>query len=480
MRQARLAGLVLACGLLIWRMPPAHAESMTLSQCLDAAMAHNAMLRAAGHEIDAKDYERKSVRGRFGPVVKADANVLFWQDEQVIDLGFGALGDIFGELLADPIIQGMLTPETLAQAGDLQNMETALVAREQITYGVKLTVAQPLTPLYKVYSGYWAAGELADAARQDRAKARHDLQVDVVRAFIGLVTATRMMETAEAGLAQIEAYEKQVQAYLDAGLVERNALLKVRVAKAEIQKGAFQADKGRKLARAGLNLYMGRPLDRPIEPAYNFDDPAETRSAGSLEETQRAALRNRPDLLSLRHKSEAARAGKHAAIAAMLPDINAVFMYENNQGLGAFQQESVYYGGFVLSWNLWEWGATYYQIKAAESREAQIRAGLEALDDGVRLDVQSKRLDAEEAEKSLAVARAQQAEAAESLRIEQARFEAQDATTTDLLEAQTAALRAENGLTVSMMKLEEARYALRVSLGEDLTAVEKEERNATR
>ena len=96
---------------------------------------------------------------------------------------------------------------------------------------------------------------------------RRQVELDVSKAFHGLVAASRLLGTTKAAIAQVDAVEAQVKAFLDHGLVESNALLKVEVQKADLQKKAFQAEKGVELATAMLNLSMGRPLATPIEPA---------------------------------------------------------------------------------------------------------------------------------------------------------------------------------------------------------------------
>jgi len=466
---------------------PVWAESMSLKDCVKEALKQNEQLKAANYEVEARLGQRNSIRGHFLPVIGLEANAVFWDKEQVFDMSsfesmFGGLNGILGGFmgvfdLLNPKLGLLLNKEDQAKLADLMKginesaaslnqPQDPMKLRNKITYGFTTTIGQPLTGLYKIYAGYKANDELVEAAKLDRVTVAHKLEQDVSTAYIGLISAVHFRETAKAGMTQIEAIEKQVQAYLDAQMVEKNAMFKVQLQKAEIQKGLLQAENGVKLATAALNMYMNRPLDTPIEPDMNIE--VRKMDTAAMDKLQNDAVSERPEMVSARHQVEAARMGKHAAIGAMLPDINLFFKYENSQGTGALTPEHQYYGGFALSWNVWEWGASYYLVKEAEARYAQASATISNAQDMIKLDVKSKGLALEEAQREVAVAKAAQEQAEENLRVEKARYEVQETTTTDLLAAQTQKLKAENDLIVARMKERSAQISLLLGVGQDL------------
>jgi len=462
----------------------AFAQEMTLEQCMETAVAKNKELIASGYAVQVKEAEKKSMFGHFLPGVTLEGNVLVWDDEIAMGLGdsmsaLSGLFDVLGELLTNQFVQGLLSDEAKAKAAGLQSSAAemqgmGIKVRDQVTASAKVTIAQPLTQLYKVYSGYSANKSLYKAAEYDRLSTRQQLELNVTKAYLGLITATKMVETVKAGLKQVEAYEDQVKAYLDAQVVERNALLKVQVRKADIQKTLFMAEKAVKIASATLNLLMGRSLDTPLEPV--IENPLSTPEKllePSLKTQQRQALNNRPELLSISAKKEAAHSGKHAAIASLVPELSAVFQYQYSYGYGATQPENVYFGGLILTWDAWDWGVEWYEMRSAEYQEKQVATLLSYAGDGIQLDIEKKRLELEEALKSQKVAEAQLEQATENLRIEQIRFDVQETTTTDLLDAQTQHLKAENDSIAAENKVRETYYELLTAMGTDL--LEKKE-----
>ena len=119
--------------------------------------------------------------------------------------------------------------------------------------------------------------------------------------------------------------KKKVNALMAADLVERNALLKIKVQRAEIQKGAFLAQKGIDLAKAALNVYMHRDIHDPLEPVLDgLEDLTSLNEQTPLEDAQTQAIFDRPELQSARLMLDAAYFGKHVATADMLPELNAI------------------------------------------------------------------------------------------------------------------------------------------------------------
>ena len=482
-----LAGLLSA---VLFGLPAmALAEPVSLKTCMEQSVKNWNMLKASEQDVKVKEAERDSLRGNFLPKLMIDSNLMIWdQRRDAFDLsGLGPTLDDLGLVLNDlaPKMNLLLSNDKSRQAfAKLMGMANALpgmlasdsfkdgfVTHKKVTWTNTLTVAQPLVQLYKIGAGYKAYDEQAKSARYKKVEETHKLELDVARAYYGLIQALKASNTVETAIKQVEAIERQVQAYLDQQLVERNALMKVQVQKADLQKTLFVAQKGAQLARATLNMLMGRDLDTALEPVVEDATLMEgdTLLSNDLDKQKSKALSARPDLLSVRHINRAADWASHAAIGDFLPDLNAVFMFQWQKGLGAMAQpKNQYYGGLALKWTFWEWGVSYYKYNAAEANKVKARESLKALEASTRLDVESRRLDLEEAGKVVGVAKSALASAKENLRIEQARFEAQETTTTDLLQAQTQAVQAENEETVAVMKYLQARLSLKTAMGDDL------------
>lgn len=439
-------------------------EPMTLDRCLREAVSHHPALKSVDAGIRAREADADSTRGRLLPVFKARFNATGWDSDQALKVDVSPVA----VLLKD--FEILLSDETKAALAALKSKGIALPVRDAFTYQTSITVGQPLSQLYPILSGWEAQKGLASASRIDRETVRHQVETETARAWYGLAAATRLRATAQAALATVAAVEQQVEALLKAEVVEQNALLKVRVQKADIQRKVFQAEKGMRLAAALLNAQMGRALDAPVTPegdgvlAVAPDDGADGNDDGDDGD----AVSQRPELRAARQRIRAAKAATHVAIGEAIPQVTAFATYENNQGFGELVRENQFYGGILLEWSFWDWGASWYKVRAARARAEEAEAAVAAAEDRVRLDLESRRLDLEEARKSREVTRTQVEQARDNLRVEKLRFDVRETTVTDLLAAQTLSLQAENDDIVAELKVREARLALRVARGGDL------------
>ncbi len=438
----------------------ATAETMSLEQVLKAAMENSHGLKVASHEISIQENRRKSVRGHFLPVLRLDGKVIRFDSDVNIPVDL----DILFTLLGD--FQRFMSEETLAALAQFQQNGLQLKVRDNLVYEAGLTVAQPIGQLFKIAYAERASKHLTDAARYDALTSRRNLQMDVVAGYMGLIAATKMEETVQAALRQLAEYEKQVALLVKSEVVERNALLKVQVASSDYERKLFTTQKAKQLAVSILNMYMGRSLEAELTP--DETEMMEVRIDESLENRQAHAASSRPELSSARSQESAAYAGRMVAIGEMLPELNLVFTYHNMQGTGVTQPENEYFGGLVMSWNIWEWGVSYYKMRAYEATMAKAEEQITEGSDKIRLEVKSKWLELEQAQKDLVVARRQVIQAKENLRIEKLRYDAGDATTSDLLEAQTLHTQSENDCIIAQMNENKARYALLLSQGTDL------------
>lgn len=446
---------------------PALAEPLSLDAVLSASVEHDRRIVAAGLEAEAREADARAVGRRLLPVLKAEANAFVWDSAFDYEFDFTPLGQAFGPLLP---------PGTQL---DLPALD--LRVRDQFVFTFQATIAQPLSQLYRIYRGSQAKDKMVEAAQADVDRKRLDVQGEAVEAYFNHLAALRARDTLNKALEQVDAYEKKTKSYLEAELIEKDALLKVQVQRRQLERARIEVDKGVALTASMLNMLMGRPLDTPVELTCGTATTSValascTRSATSdlgaddLAAWQDEAVTARPELRSARAQQAAADLGKKATYGELWPDVTALVAYQNNQGTGEFVPENAVFGGVALTWNVFEWGATKAKYDAMKARAAQAEAMVAHAEDGIRLHVQQKRLELEGARAEIEVAQAGLELAQENLRLEQARYDAQTTAATDLLAAQTSVVEAENALDRALLQKQAKQLELRLAAGRDLTA----------
>ena len=422
-------GLLLAVAL---AAPAALAEEpLTVEQAVQEALQRNANLNAARAGAEAADDSAKSVRGRLLPGV-------FLQNEY--------------QHYTKPFVISFGAP---------------LTARDQNTNTFAAVIDQPLVGLLKIGSSYSGASANADAAKSD-AKAAQAAVTEAVRTvFLRYFEATTAEEIAKSSEKQLEEQLEVVKSKLAAGVLTRADLLRTEVAVANAQQQEIQAHVQAVIALSNVRALTGRDPATPLTLVEPKSLETWNTPLPETAEAHQTALKNRPELAASRSRAKAAGDQAQAQTFALLPDVDLEGGYVNIQGQ-AFAPENSLYVGLKATWNIFDWGADWYSRSAAASQASAASFAAQNAADQVNNDVDEKLAQARAASAAVNVAQTAIASAEEAYRVTEALLKAGSATTTDLLDAQSA-------LTQSRLNLARARYDLavaRVALNRSLGSIE--------
>ena len=401
----------------------AAAEPMTLAKCIDVALHGNPDITSANLEVEATTAQSKSARGGFGPRLHLDAGIQRW--DKALPFNLGSLNSLLPPSATFPNI------------------------RDQWTWSVGATLAQPLTSLWTIKEGYVLRQMGVDVAEIQRKSARRDVAFQVTEAYYRVLQAMRLADVAQRSVENIDAQVKRAQSFYRAGTVGRNDLLRAELGLAAAKQRLIQANGGVVLARGQLARLMGLPPDSPIDPADKTTEVA----VGPLipaSEAENRAVADRLEIKEVAKRIDQTEAGVSLAKSKMLPQVNAVANYTHTVG-SQFNPTNAWFIGGTASWDFWEGGGTYYGIDESKARLAQALSARRKAEDMIRLETRSAHVSATTADQALHVARDAVEQAEENFRIEQKRYESGDNTSFDVLDA-------ENQLTTARGQLQAATY----------------------
>jgi len=412
------------------RSSPESAGTFSLKACIEIASRNNQDIERARLATVEMEAERKSARGKFGPAVRLEANNVNW------DSPFGVAVDLPG-----------LTPAPV------------IAIRERNTTQYSASVIQPLTGLWTVYAGYKAQAWALEASQFQEKATHHDVIFAVTDAYLQALEARRTVSIAESGLKTIEAHTAKARRFFENKLIARNDVLEAEVRKAEAQSRLISAQGGARLARANLAFQMGLPADREIWPEEIDFRPSADRV--DISDPER-----RPELAILNSRIEQARAGQMAARSRLLPDVNAVFKWQGSDGI-YMEPDRAWFGGVMLSWNIWDWGGTYYGLDTARARVLQAKSAQVKAREGMRLEIVQARVELDTSRSQLDVTASAVAQAELNLQSVQRRFEVQSLGSTDVLDAQALLDRARFNEARAHYSVSRAYVKLRRAQGLD-------------
>jgi outer membrane protein len=444
-RYSRLSPILLLLGMLAppaWAQTQAPAGELSLSEAIKNALGNHPSLRAAAHGVAAATAGIELARAGFLP--RVDVSEGFTESNNPVY--------VFGALLN----QGRFTQADFAV--DKLNSPDAISNWRTNIYG-----SLPLFLGGRNYLGYQQAQLGRDASEQARARAEQQVIFGVIRAYDTVVLAEEAQSTVEASVRTAEANLASAEARYDAGMVVASDALAARVRLARLKEEAIAAASHVQLAHATLNEAMGLPQTQAYRvTGLLLVPPVLYEKVDGLDSLARE---HRPDYQQA--VLEEARQEKEVVKAkgAFLPTLHLLGNYELNNHYFASQGQDSWTVGVVLNLNLFKGGEDHARLLEAEANHRRATALREQLASAIGLQVREAFLALKTARLRLTVAQGAVAQAEESLRIIQNRYDAGLTTIVELLDSETALTAARTNLTRARYEAAVGQARLDLSLG---------------
>lgn len=314
------------------------------------------------------------------------------------------------------------------------------------------------------------AGLTKDMAGEDHRLTQMEVISNVVRAYYDAVLSAGQVQAADQAVRSAEADLKQAENVRAAGRSTDADVLSIRVHLAGMREQFIRSSADLDVARAALNDALGEPLDTAyhlttaLAPVTTALTPANV-AEGAVADYEKSALADRPEARQAKLSASLAETQASDARSDLLPDVVLHGAFE------ADRQDFYSKGGanWLVSvgvrWNLFNGFSDRARIdesKALVARSAAQQAGTQS---AVRLQVRRAYADLRAAGERIEVAKASVAEAEESLRITQNRYQAGMNNVTDLLRTETAVLDARTRYMAAVHDQRIAAMLLEFSAG---------------
>lgn len=398
------------------------AESLTLSQAIDRALADSPDARIAAARLDGSQAALAQARAVFQPQVSVQSGYL--RTNQPVS--------VFGLVL---------NQRRFSSGLDFNDVPDA----DNWASGATLT--------YPLYAGgrHSAARDAAlaalNASRHGAEAVRQVLAFEVTRTFLLIHRTRSLIAAAEAAVTAFESNLRLSQKRLEAGAALKTDALDLEVRLAEAREDLARAKNAGTLTRQSLAMLLG--LEQGEVDAATELPPLQTPAA--------TAAASRPEVLAAESVAQAAAARIRQAASGWKPSLNAFGSAEHHRG-GKFDgQGSNYTVGVMAQWNLWDGGLTRGRVNEAEAEWQAAEEAVRRQRLAVRLEVQQARAALREAEERQAVSAKSVQLAEESVQLTRDRFETGLALAAQLIDAETA-------LTAARVRRAEAETDRRLAI----------------
>jgi outer membrane protein TolC len=341
----------------------------------------------------------------------------------------------------------------------------AFQIRKQDTNMFTVAADQPLLGLLRLSADYHGQQKSAESGAAQVESAELTVRQAVETLYLRVFEAKALEETAIASERELNDRLEVARAQLATGVLTEADVLRVQVAAANARQQALSAHAQGLVARAGLLAMLALPAD---DAGISFAEPKSLLESGQSQPgtaaAQEQALSHRPEIMQTRLSLEAGEHQQRARKYALLPEIDLEGAYMRSYGQVILPTNSAFIG-INAKWAIWEWGASWAAYRASQAQARAAAFDLENQKLQIRAEVTSGMAQLDAAASAISVAEQAIASAQEAYRVTDAQLQAGTATTTDLLEAQSALTQARLNYLRAQYELAIARVNLRRALG---------------
>jgi len=281
-----------------------------------------------------------------------------------------------------------------------------------------------------------------EAAAHQLERADQEIVFGVVNAYDGVLLAKKDLEVAEQAMKTAQAILERSKTRVESGVAVQSDLLNAQVRMAVRKQELIRAQNSLSLSRAELDRALGIFAGKEIELVEGLAERVLPEKP--LEELEKQAMEARSDLKRIRSEEAAQEQNVAIAKASFGPRVNAFANWEaDNPTFVSGGGGNNWIAGIEVQLDLFQGGARRARLQRERAMQEKVAALKDAARDAIRLEVRRAYYDLDTARQQVEVAKTAIAEAQESLRITQNRYESGVSTITDLLSAEEAASRSQ-------------------------------------
>lgn len=335
-------------------------------------------------------------------------------------------------------------------------------------YSAQLSLMQPVFTGFKLLANSDLNEQLSNATNEEYNKDKSELIYNVKNSYWSLFKAIQFKKVMDETVSQVTAHVEDAKNLEKVGMMTKNDILKIEVQLSNALYQQADAENIVKLAAVALNNTIGTPLSTKIEILSGANlIPVQLEELSKLIEQ---AIDRRPEVKAADSRIKAGEAGVTIAKSNWYPQLsigaNYYYSRPNQRILPTRDQfDGTWDAGVNLSINVWDWMTTKHQTDQAEAQLAQAVDGLGMIKDGVTLEVTQNFFNVNQSKKKIDIADLSVKQAEENLRVTNDKFKNGLATSSELVDAETALIGAKTNYTTSVVDYELSKAKLDKSIG---------------
>ncbi len=318
---------------------PASALELTLDDCISGALEKNRWLKSHEMDLRAAEEDVKMASSRFFPSLKLKGNYDLREKD-----------DFF------------LVPRDTFLSG-VPPSDVELSADNQETYGITLSIEQPVFTGMRLTHSYKKSQKLNEEARYDLERKKRLLVFEVKKVFHQVLKEQLYTGILEKILDAKKEGLRVIQERNSEGYVRKEDLF---IAENDLAASELEIFKARNRAETALSNLKRLIYCRDDENLMLKGEPLNSFFIAPLQEVKEFALANREDLKMSSARAQAAGSDITIARGGFLPQLSLEGKYTMQKETNVTSPEQ-WMLSLQLDWSLFEWNRTKAEVSKAKA-----------------------------------------------------------------------------------------------------------------
>ncbi len=335
-----------------------------------------------------------------------------------------------------------------------------------------LVLAFPIFTGGRITNRIAAADLLEKAARHQLARTRDELVFNVSSLFYAILSQRRVIDSVEFSRQALKEHRDRVSRMVNVQKAAKVDLLRTEVKLADVEQRLVYEKNRLEIERQTMATLLGTDIKRSAVRLTGSLDVVDVNT--DTQKDMQNALKSRPDYQAAQSALDAVAKNLAAAKGEYWPTVSLEGSYGGRwapdpdiRQSGADEFEDVGQLGVVMSVPLFEAGAIKAKVQRQEAQLQVAKANLHKLELRIRLEVESAELNIGSARERVRATEKSIAQAKESFRIEQEKYNLGRGSITNVLDAQAALLDAETNYYQALSDYNTSVAQLRLATGEE-------------
>ncbi|MBQ9177231.1 MAG: TolC family protein [Bacteroidaceae bacterium] len=412
------------------------AQTLTLQQCIDMALADNKQLAKSNITQQQMEYNVNTYKSNFYPRIDLFMTDMYSTAKADFTIKGGQL-PIYNYVEALGTFVPNVTPNadgsySLNQYALFPDQQMKLKIKNMFIGGISLT--QPIYMGGKISTAYNMALIGKAMSETSHRLTQDNVVVQTIEAYVMAVKAKEMIDVMQRYKELLDELKKNVDSALRHGMKTRNDVMKVQVKLNEADLNISKAENAYTLAKMNLCHYIGRPLTSDISVTADNLTPISFSTQPGIDISQR------PEYGLLQQQVSLATEGVKLTRSDFLPQVVLMGGYTYAHGGELAGRRLLSDGaasvGIGVKVPIVNFGEGSNKIRSAKAKQTIAQLEQADLSEQMMLEQQQALQALDEAQKELTLTESALSQAEENMRLSRQQYEVGYETLSDYLEAQ--------------------------------------------